>query len=398
MIYFQVMENMKCIAAFLLFIAFVHAGEVDLIVKGNVDFSKSLYQEILKHKSGNVVLSPLSAQIILGLIQLGARGKTALELAETLHLPKSPNILKEGFKDLISHLKGNNLYDLHTANKIYLDHKLEIKSCFKKDSEKYFDAYLDLINFADNQKAAETINQWIQSRTNDKIKNMVPPELLGEQTSILLVNTLHFRARWSSPFIPNETKKRKFFKSEYDDIKVDTMHQVEVFNYFENTELDAKLIQLPYQGSDITFTIILPNRIDGLRAVENKLDEFFLPQNYTFEKISLYMPKFKINSDFNLIPPLQRLGIQRIFSGGDLSGMIATDKTMPITDVLQKAILDVDEEGTEAAAATVVNLGRIGRVPSTKPALEVHVDRPFFYAISCGKLPLFVGRVTDPTE
>ncbi|KAK9874762.1 hypothetical protein WA026_005571 [Henosepilachna vigintioctopunctata] len=392
------MENMKCIAAFLLFIAFVHAGEVDLIVKGNVDFSKSLYQEILKHKSGNVVLSPLSAQIILGLIQLGARGKTALELAETLHLPKSPNILKQGFKDLISHLKGNNLYDLHTANKIYLDHKLEIKSCFKKDSEKYFDAYLDLINFADNQKAAETINQWIQSRTNDKIKNMVPPEMLSEQTSILLVNTLHFRARWSSPFIPNETKKRKFFKSEYDDIKVDTMHQVEVFNYFENTELDAKLIQLPYQGSDITFTIILPNRIDGLRAIENKLDEFFLPQNYTFETISLFLPKFKINSDFNLIPPLQRLGIQRIFKGGDLSGIIANGKELKITDVFQKAILDVDEEGTEAAAATVVSATLMGRVPSTKPPLEVHVDRPFFYAIRCGKLPLFVGRVTDPTK
>ncbi|KAK9874766.1 hypothetical protein WA026_005573 [Henosepilachna vigintioctopunctata] len=391
---------MKFFAVLFLSVSLVYAADVvEELKQGNIQFSTQLYKHIAKETSDNVILSPLSVQLVLALSKLGAKGETAAELTKSLHLPESPDKIKEGFKGIISKLKGNQYYSLDTANKIYLNDGYLINPEFLKLAQEIFDASLESVKFAENVKAADTINKWVESRTNKKIQNLVDPSALDKFTRMVLVNALYFQANWSLPFDEYATSKRKFYKSEKEELDVHTMHKTATFKYAENKDLDAKLIQIFYQGGDITFTIALPNKREGLGALEDRLSEVLLPQKYGSRRLSLYMPKFKIESSFNLNSVLQKLGIQKAFdpNGADFSGLLANDERLVITNVVQKAFINVTESGTEAAAATAVTFAVATSFIPEEPPLEIHVDRPFFFAINQGSLPLFVGRVVEPS-
>ncbi|KAK9874759.1 hypothetical protein WA026_005569 [Henosepilachna vigintioctopunctata] len=371
--------------------------------QGTVDFSSSLYREIVKHENGNVIASPLSVQIGLALIQLGASGETALELAKGLHLPNSPEKIKESFKDLLTKLRGNEFYTLNSANKVFVKDGYTLNPDYFKLSEEIFDAGLENIDFTDTVQASQTINKWVEGKTNDKIKNLISPDMLNALTRLVLVNAVYFKANWSMPFDVYATTKRKFFKSEEENTDVTMMHQVETFNFAENKELDAKFLELPYDGGDVSFTIVLPNKKVGLNYLEKQLNEVLKPQNYSYERINLFLPKFKIESSLQLVPTLKALGIKKPFDGdeSDLSGILENKERLVISDVIQKAFINVTETGTEAAAATAemiaIPLSASAYYP-TPPVIEV--NRPFFFFLThvrSGHI-LFLGRVTDVIE
>ncbi|KAK9878437.1 hypothetical protein WA026_022077 [Henosepilachna vigintioctopunctata] len=369
-------------------------------LEGNLKLSASLYQKLSAINSDNLVLSPVSVQLVLALIQLGARGKTAAELQEALHLPNSPDKLKESFKVLSSKLKSNQDYCLNAANKIYLKNKYVIDPDFFKLSREIFDAGLENLDFEEKVHAANVINKWVESKTNEKIKNLIDPEIFDECTRMVLVNALYFEGTWALPFEAQSTYKRYFFKSDNEEILVDTMHQVGYLNYKHDMELDARMLELPYKGNDITFTIVLPNQIKGLRAIESKLEQVLQPQQYSYQRVRLSMPKFKMQSSFKLIPPLKQLGVEDAFNPeeSDFSGLLVNDERLMITDVIQKVFINVTESGTEAAAATaVVASYAVTSVGYEPQPIEVRVDHPFLYIIKFGNLPLFVGRLEIPT-
>ncbi|KAL3276882.1 hypothetical protein HHI36_012253 [Cryptolaemus montrouzieri] len=379
----EIAEIMKLLGILTLTLCSVFADDaIEELQKGAVEFSASLYQKAIKDQEGaNVILSPLSAQIVLALAQLGAKGETALELTKGLHLPDTPE-------------------NLDSANKIYLKDGYTINPDFLKLSQEVFDASLENINFAEAAKAAQTINSWVESKTNDKIKNLIDPSALDDLTRLVLVNAVYFKANWSSPFDAYGTSKRKFYKSEKEEIDVDTMHVTDTFKYVENKKLDAKFLELPYEGGDVVMRIIVPNKKEGLTALEGQLSEVLQPQQYNSQSVSLFMPKFKIESTFKLIPALKELGIEKAFEGGkaDFSGFLVNPEPLVISDVIQKAFINVTESGTEAAAATAVFIV----APSVPGApvwpITLEVNRPFLYSIctSSGD-PIFLGRVTSPS-
>ncbi|XP_044756167.1 antichymotrypsin-2-like isoform X4 [Coccinella septempunctata] len=364
--------------------------------QGNIKFTSSLYQQIIKDSPGNVIVSPLSVQLILALTQLGAKGDTALELTKGLHLPDTPEKVKEAFKILIPKLQGNQFYKLNSANKIYIKENYSINKEFQNLAQDVFDAGLENIDFVDTVSASETINKWVQGKTNDKIKKLITPDMLNAMTRLILVNALYFNANWSSPFDTYGTSKRTFFKSEKDEIKVDTMHLTETLKYAENKDLDLKFLEIPYEGDDVSFTVVLPNQKEGLSALEGRLNEVLMPQNYSYERVNLFLPKFKIESTFKLIPALKELGIKKAFDGdqADLSGLLSHGEPLVISDVIQKAFINVTETGTEAAAATAA----IVIVPSSAITYDrvilVEANRPFFFFIThkASKEMLLVGR------
>ncbi|KAJ8939781.1 hypothetical protein NQ314_010985 [Rhamnusium bicolor] len=148
-------------------------------------------------------------------------------------------------------------------------------------------------------------------------------------------------------------KKKNFFKTKDDVVEVDTMHQVEYLNYYENPTLNAKFLELPYKGGDISMVIVLPNETEGLSRLEQNIEQLLQPQPFTKERVDVDLPKFTIETEIKFIPILENLGIRKVFNtGADLSGLSSTDKNLYVSDVIQKAFINVTETGTEAAAAT----------------------------------------------
>ncbi|XP_045467815.1 leukocyte elastase inhibitor-like isoform X2 [Harmonia axyridis] len=366
--------------------------------QGNIQFSSALYQQLIKTNPGNIIVSPLSVQLVLALTQLGAKGDTAQELTKGLYLPNSPEKVKEAFKLLLPKLKGNEFYKLEAANKVYIKEDYAINAEFQKLAEEIFGAGLENIDFVDTAAASVTINKWVEGKTNEKIKNLITPDMLSAMTRLVLVNAVYFNGNWSSPFDTYGTEKRKFFKSEKEEIEVATMQVTETFKYAENKDLDVRFLELPYDGHDVTFTIILPNQKEGLKSVEGRLNEVLLPQNYSYERVHLYLPKFRIENTFKLVPALKELGIQKAFDGdeADLTGFLADKKSLVISDVVQKAFINVTETGTEAAAATAAIVG-IPLSAVIDEGILLEVDRPFlFYITHVGsKQILFVGRFSS---
>ncbi|KAK9873775.1 hypothetical protein WA026_002132 [Henosepilachna vigintioctopunctata] len=180
--------------------------------QGNIEFSSLLYQQVAPSIQGNIILSPLSALIVLGLTLFGAKGDTAVELSQGLHLPDSQEKTKDAFKSLIPKLKGNQYFSLSSANKIYIKNGSTINPDFFKLAEEVFDTDLESIDFSDTYKAANTINKWVESKTNGKIENFIQASVLNPLTRLMLINAIYFKGNWTSPFLSRETKKRKFYK------------------------------------------------------------------------------------------------------------------------------------------------------------------------------------------
>ncbi|KAK9874764.1 hypothetical protein WA026_005572 [Henosepilachna vigintioctopunctata] len=360
-------------------------------------FVNDFGQRVLKSTPGNVIVSPLSAQRVLALTQLGARGATAAELTKGLHLPDSKENVQIDFKELHSKLRTNQFYTLNFADKIYLKEGYSVKAEFMELAKEIFEATLETVNFADEVKATETINEWVRSQTNNRIRNLVKPGTASILTKMILVNAINFKAKWSLQFERLETCKRKFFKSEDETLHVDTMHQTGIFKYVENKKLDAKILQLPYKGRGISMTVALPNQKEGLETVENRFSEILFDQKYQPKGLSLFMPKFRIESSLVLNSVLQESGIKKAFDSdeADFSGLLANDERLVITDVVQKAFIRVTETGTEIPEGNGGGL-RPYFISSEKP-LEIRLDRPFFFAITLGNIPLYLGRVKEPT-
>ncbi|KAJ8945652.1 hypothetical protein NQ318_012370 [Aromia moschata] len=365
-------------------------------VTGNHKFTAAIYKEIIKKEKGNIIVSPLSAETVLALTNEGARGETSREFVTGLSLPSSNEKIQKAFKTFLPKLKrSEDDLKLLSANKIYVGKDVKLVDSFRDIATTIYDSGVDNVNFAENVQAAQTINGWVEDNTNDKIKNLIAPDSISDDTKMVLVNALYFSGKWVSRFEDYETTKKKFYKSKADTVDVDTMHQVEYLNYYENPALKAKFLELPYQGADITMVIVLPDEIEGLGALEQNIEQVLEPQPFTKERVDVDLPKFTIETEIKFVPILKSLGIQRIFSdSADLSGLSSTHKDLYVSDVIQKAFINVTETGTEAAAATAVGIALLSAPILGSGGYIFRADHPFIYYIRenrSGGL-LFVGR------
>ena len=371
------------------------------LVAGNTQFGCELYGE-LKSQAGNLFLSPFSISTALGMAAAGAKGKTFEEMEKVLHLPKDAPaafgaVLRSLNEEPDAKKRG---FALAAANALWAQKGYPWRPEYKKLVATDYGAGLFDVDFKGNAEAARgTINAWVEKETRDKIKNLLPMGSVTGLTRLVLTNAIYFKGDWLVQFKKDQTKDLPFTMADGKKIDAPLMHRVGGYSYAETD--GYQVLDMPYVGKRVSMTVILPRKPDALPAVEKELTSDKLAavlKGLRYEKeVHLHLPRFKVEKSFTLNKPLQALGMEAAFTNADFGGMHTGGEDLNITAVLHKAFVDVNEEGTEAAAATGVVVGTTSVAPPPKPKY-FRADRPFLYLIRDHKTGsvLFMGRLETP--
>ncbi|KAB0792579.1 hypothetical protein PPYR_14538 [Photinus pyralis] len=362
---------------------------------GSVQFTADVYRQLKEINDGdNFLFCPLSALIILGLTQTAARGVTAQQLSNGLHLPEDRKTVEQTFQQLLPALKGNDKYTLTSANKIYVKNGYKIKEEYKNIAQNSFGAEIQNINFEDKNAAAAEINGWVASKTQDKIRDLIDASKLSKDSRLMLINALYFNGSWLYTFNERNTLKRKFFTKSDSHIEVDMMEATRYFKYHSSSNLDAQFLEMPYKGDDVSMVVVLPNQVEGLSALENNIEAVLNTKLDEKVNVHLQLPKFKRETRVELKKILQNLGITDAFAdSADFSGFGEPgQRPVKISDVLQKSVVEVDEKGTVAAAATLVHVVQTHILIQRPPPKQFIADHPFIYFIKSPAGVMFIGR------
>ncbi|XP_076653179.1 antitrypsin isoform X5 [Halictus rubicundus] len=356
---------------------------LNAVAQGTNQFSGSLFQAVVQESPSNLIMSPLSAAVVLSMAAYGAGGETERQLKQGLHIPSPDQFGLTGYKTLITDLNSVTDNKLLLANKAFVNNAFTLKPSYKALTENYFQSVTESVNFQQSEQAANTINVWVKEKTNNHIDSIVKSDDLNGDTALVLVNAVYFKGMWKQKFDPELTQKLPFHLNENVMKEVPTMFKQADYNYGELPSLNAKFIEIPYQGNSISMLIILPNEVNGLAEVENKIQSTnladILSQGHEAE-VKLFLPKFKIKSEIDLISPLKKIGLTDMFTDhANFSGI--ADAPLTVSKVIQKAFIEVNEEGSEAAAVTGIVEIETSSIDGPPPIPVVQIDRPFFYAI-----------------
>ncbi|KAK5650368.1 hypothetical protein RI129_001397 [Pyrocoelia pectoralis] len=359
-------------------------------LEGNLKFSASVYKQLSETNEGKFLVCPMSVETIFALVHAGARGSTASQISEAFHFPKSSQEIQNIFKQLSPTLTHTGNYNLSTANKVYVQYEFKIKDEFKSIATETFNAHVEEIDFTKKATAIDSINNWVEQQTYEKIKHLLSESDISDLTKAVLINAMYFKGHFVKKFNEFDTEKHPFYMGKGKTIDVDTMETTSSFKYFESTEL--KYLQMPFEGGDISLDIILPTDREGLSATSDKLEEILREPELTMERVHVKLPKFEIETPIKFTEILQKLGVVDIFveSKADLKGI--SDTELVVTDVIQKAFIQVDESGTTAAAATAVisNLA-LPFIPKPKESKQFIADHPFTFILRHKYGIMFVG-------
>ncbi|HEY1208918.1 MAG TPA: serpin family protein [Terracidiphilus sp.] len=376
------------------------------VVEGNNAFAIALYGQ-LRSQDGNLFFSPESISTALAMTYAGARGDTAAEMAKTLHFTLPPERLHPAMGALLSDLNAvHNGYQLRVADALWAQRDYVFLGDFLKLTKSDYGAGFNQVNFKGATEAARlTINQWVEQKTDNKIKDLLQPGVLDPLTKMVLTNAIYFKGDWRTPFLKAYTEDEDFHLSAARNVKAPLMHLTKGFDYLDGGTFQA--VAIPYESGDLSMIVFLPKEIGGLPALEESMTasnmKQWLDQLHWFPKVILTMPKFKMTRQFGLAGTLGAMGMPRAFNPdtADFSGMTGK-RELFISAVIHKAFIDVNEEGTEAAAATAVVMARPTAMPPRQepPPIVFRADHPFVFLIRDNRSGgiLFMGRVTDPTK
>jgi len=385
-----------------------------IIVEGNNKFALELFAK-LQNSKGNLFFSPYSISTALAMTHAGARNETESQMADVLHFPVSvnrgsdskskPSLNRQQFAlefgKIIQDLNNRGrkeAYTLTVANALWGQKDYGFLEEFLDLIENSYDGRLNEVDFIRAaEKARKTINTWVETKTNGKIKNLISEGVLDSMTRLVLTNAIYFKGNWAKQFEENRTQDAPFTLADGQKIDVAIMNQKSEFGYMETDSFQA--LELPYVNEELSMVILLPRKHDTLDEFEKTLTLENLTQWLTKihkREVVVFVPKFKMTSQFGLAPVLKSMGMKDAFSSAaDFSG-INGKKDLFISAVIHKAYVEVNEEGTEAAAATgvVMRLTSVG--PAPIPVFRA--DHPFLFLIRdnlTGSI-LFIGRVANP--
>jgi serine protease inhibitor len=378
-------------------------AEVAQVAQGNNAFAFDLYSKVCA-KEGNLFFSPESISTALAMTYGGAKGNTAEEMATVMHFTLGQEKLHPAFAALLKTQNGAGVdpasrgYQLVVANALWGQAGYPWKADFLKKTETNYGAGLRQLDFSASEQARQTINSWVEKETREKIKDLIPSGVLTSLTRLVLTNAIYFKGDWAAQFDKKDTHDNKFFLTADKTVTAPMMHRKGDYRMFENDDL--QMLELPYKGKDLSMLVLLPRKTAGLGELEKHLsaatfDEFIKNLRDRHE-VDVAFPKFKIDVDQPLTNVLQEMGMRDAFKLGnaDFSGMAETEDLF-IAAVLHKAFVEVNEEGTEAAAATGVVIA--ARAASIAPTFRA--DHPFVFAIRDNRSGsiLFIGRMADPS-
>jgi serpin B len=390
----------------------VPQDDLQTLAAGNRAFAADLYQQ-LRTQDGNLIFSPYSISLALAMTYAGAREETAGQMADTLHFMLPEDSLHPAFNALSQYLQSlaqpptspqpaptgepPKGLQLEIANSLWGQKDFNFQQDFLDLLARNYGAGLRLVDFLnDPETARQLINDWVSQQTHDKIQNLFPQDSIDSKTRLALVNAIYFKASWMQAFNPDKTQQGVFHLKDGGQVTVPMMSSGEAAKYYAR-DTDYQVVGLPYLGGQSMMVVLLPDEgkfdqveasLDDqqLNSILNSLDEM---------AVDLYMPKFKIESQFDLPKTLAALGMPDAFDPNlaDFSGMDGS-RDLYISQVMHKAFVDVDESGTEAAAATGVAIS----LSAIQETTTVNVDRPFMFFIyepGHGTI-LFAGRVLNP--
>ena len=367
--------------------------------KFNDVFNPAFYDKLIQKEKGNLIMSSFSLQSVMGPVFLGAKGDTASQIKKGLSFPAKESLVKDLNSAFASiDTTGQHEVVSKAANRIYIKKGTKLSDDFIKDSNAVKEGMVEEITFSENDKAAKTINGWVEKQTNSKIKDLFTKDTFDESTELVLVNALYFKGKWLNKFRKAGTANQKFHVTTSKTVEVPMMRNQGQYSVTILEDLKAKALPLPYTGESFHMVIILPDEKNGLDAVEQRLPKFDFAKGFEFSRPMVYqvsVPKFKIESTFELKETMESLGVQDIFVQGkaDLSGISDNANNLHVSRIVQKAFVEANEEGSEAAGTTAVV------VTKSRPQTFV-CDHPFIFFIKDSKtgLILFMGRVVDPSE
>ena len=385
----------------------VPAGDLAELAAGNSAFAFDLYQEV-RSEEGNVFFSPYSISIALAMTYAGARGETEQQMAEALNFTLQQDRLHPAFNALDLELAGRSEgpadadgegFKLNIVNRLWGAIDYSFLEEFLDVLAENYGAGLSLLDFVNaTEQSRIMINDWISDQTEDRIQDLLAPGHITPITVLVLTNAIYFKAAWAEPFDEAFTHDRPFSLLGGGQATVPMMSQVAGFGYAAGD--GYQVIELPYEGQELSMVIILPD-LGSFQLFEDTLDAAraeSIMQDIEFRDINLTMPSFTFEWPTSLKDVLSALGMPIAFSAGaDFSGMNGLGD-LCIEDVIHKAFVAVDEEGTEAAAATAVIM--IETSAPGSDALVVTIDRPFIFLIRDIETDtiLFLGRVVDPSD
>lgn len=390
------------------------AGEAESLVvrakkaaQANNSFATDLYKRIKSGKD-NLFFSPYSVTTALAMTRAGADGETARQMDEVLHTSGLNAIDHSALREALTPKQVTEFdgreskkvasYQLDIANALWGQEGFAFKDAFLKRMREDYLAPLARLDFKQAEQARKTINDWVAKKTNDRIKDIIPPGQISPDMRLVLANAIYFKAKWADQFSERATKDAPFHAPD-GDVEVKMMRRTGHYKVAENEQV--KLVEIPYQGRDTSMVILLPTKKDGLAALEDQLDAEKLSgwtQQLKGKRVALQMPRFEFTRPLDLGSILKTMGMGLAFDAeqADFTGM-TEEEPLFIGAVLHKAFVKLNEKGTEAAAATVVMM-RAGSAMPTEPPAPFIVDRPFLFLIRHQKTGaiLFMGRVTNP--
>ncbi|XP_037124606.1 neuroserpin [Syngnathus acus] len=370
------------------------------------EFSVRLYHQ-LQATGGqdNIVFSPLSLAFALGMVELGARGESLQEIRQAIGFDNLlPGVEFSLLQNLTAALSEDvNQYTVRLANGLFVQEGIAFNPEFLHLMKKFLGANIQTVDFSESAAVAEQINSWVENHTESKIRDLLSAEDFSEVTRLTMVNAIYFRGSWTNQFRPENTRTFSFSRDDGSEVQTLMMYQLGDFSYgeFSDGSQEAggvyQVLEMPYEGENMSMMIVLPRQEVPLASLEPIIKAPLLEEwanNVKRQMVEVYLPRFKVEQKMDLKETLQELGIKSIFTkDADLSAMTGR-KELYIDRAVQKAYLEVTEEGAEGA----VGSGIIAQTRTLVLYPQVMADHPFFFIIRnrrTGSI-LFMGRVLTP--
>ena len=393
----------KFIITLILYVSFqtIYAQENNFSSNINA-FSFNLYENLSK-QSVNLVYSPFSINTAMAMPYCGAKSSTKKEMQQVLHFQDDINNLSTSYNDLIRSLKGSFITDnitLNVSNSLWGEETYNFKTEFLDLLKNKFEAPFNPVSFmTDPENCRKKINKQVEKDTENKIKDLIKPSILTTDTRLVLVNALYFLGNWETQFKKENTKKAPFHLSETEEIQTPFMNASLKARYFENELFQAA--EIPYQSHAASMYIFIPKNMSGFENLEKTVDlKTFNQWKSEMEEavLNTSIPKFKIETDIEMSDMLIEMGIKKAFGNKANFKGISKKNDLRIDKVIHKAVFEIDENGTEAAAATAVVMVRKTSINTKVKFAEFKADRPFLFFLVENKNGsiLFAGKIQNP--
>jgi serpin B len=383
----------------------VSAADQAEVTKGNNAFALDLYGH-LREQKGNLFFSPESISTVFAMADAGARGPTAAEMARVFHFTLPPDRLHPAMGALLADMNAPHPgYELRVADALWAQQDARFLPNYLQLMQSDYGADFHRVDFKTQPEAVRgTINRWVEQQTNNRIQNLIGPGVLTPMTRLVLTNAIYFKGTWRNPFEKGATQDGEFHLSAAQTATAPLMHRTGAYRYYDGGAFQE--LELPYEGDDLAMVVLLPKQTDGLPALEQRFTaaaaQQWIDELAPAHKVILTLPRFTMTQQFELSGTLSAMGMPQAFTpAADFSGMTGKPE-LSISAAIHKAFIDVNEEGTEAAAATstVMVATAMLRPAQEPPPIVFRADHPFLFMIRDTKTGgiLFMGRVEDPRK